>query len=351
MSVPTVVFLDTSILDEQNYNFSSAAMLAFLEAVKGRKLMLLLPDPTEREIDRHIKERSDAVVNILADAKRKAPFLAKWKEWPLKKDNQYLVAYQLRTLAQEEWSHFQSNFNVAKLSYEGVDLAEIMNWYQQGRAPFSEKKRKEFPDAFALAALVSFARTKGRPVAVISRDSDFEKACSHYTELLHYPSLPAITEALLQGDKRIQQLKELFESDATILESAVGEEFTSLGFYPETEPRGDVEDVEVEQVNFTDLKVISIGGLECSVAFEVEVSYSAHVRYKDPFEYHVTRSGTVSDYAAISGVAKLRMSEDWTRFTAVDAIDLGQSDIAVSKEPDEREYEDPYESEHYHDED
>jgi hypothetical protein len=35
----------------------------------------------------------------------------------------------------------------------------------------------------------------------------------------------------------------------------------------------------------------------------------------------------------------------------VDAIDLGQSDIAVSKEPDEREYEDPYESEHYHDED
>ena len=83
MSVPTTIFLDTSILDEQNYNFASAEMLAFIEVVKGKKLTLLLPDPTEREINRHIKERSDAVVNALGNAKRIAPFLAKWKEWPI----------------------------------------------------------------------------------------------------------------------------------------------------------------------------------------------------------------------------------------------------------------------------
>ena len=158
MSVPSAIFIDTSILDEQNYNFQSSAIGAFVTVVKGKSYVLLLPDPTQREINRHIQERADAVLKALEEAKRRAPFLAKWKDWPVKK-NIFMLNLELKGLAEKEWSEFKSNFKVASLGYDGVILKEIMDWYDRGRAPFgSGKKRKEFPDAFALAALISYAK-------------------------------------------------------------------------------------------------------------------------------------------------------------------------------------------------
>lgn len=343
MSVPTAIFIDTSILDEQNYNFASAALTAFVEAAKGKALLLLLPDPTQREIIRHIMERSDAVVRALEDAKRRAPFLEKWKDWPLKKNTSRRVAYDLRQIANDEWDAFLKNFTVSRLAYDGISIVEVMNWYDRCRAPFSEKKPKEFPDAFTTAILVSFAQKEGAAVAVVSRDKDFEAACSHYTVLLHYPSLPAITEALLSGDKRVEKLKAILHGDTTILECSVGDEFTSLGFYSEANPSGDVEDVEVDQVHFADLRVINIGDAECSIAFEAEITYSAHVSYVDSFrEPKRVYNGTVSDHVLTTGVAKLSIGENWDTLKGVSVVNIDQSDVAVRKEPYEFEDEDEY---------
>lgn len=62
MSVPTAVFLDTSVFDGQSYNFSSTAFSTFLPACRSRQLKLLLPDPTEREIKRHMAEKAQEAV-------------------------------------------------------------------------------------------------------------------------------------------------------------------------------------------------------------------------------------------------------------------------------------------------
>jgi hypothetical protein len=83
MSVPNVIFVDTCVFDEQNYNFDSLALSSFIAAVKGHSFVLLLPDPIQREVNRHIKTRSLDALKALENAKRKAPFLSKWKSWPL----------------------------------------------------------------------------------------------------------------------------------------------------------------------------------------------------------------------------------------------------------------------------
>jgi len=56
MSIPSVIFIDTSIFDRQAYNFGSLAIEAFVKATTDLKITLLLPDPTEREIRRNIEE-------------------------------------------------------------------------------------------------------------------------------------------------------------------------------------------------------------------------------------------------------------------------------------------------------
>jgi hypothetical protein len=64
MSVPNVIFVDTSVFGEQRYNFQSAAMTAFLEVTKTAPPTLLFPAPTEQEIARHIQEQVDAVSKL-----------------------------------------------------------------------------------------------------------------------------------------------------------------------------------------------------------------------------------------------------------------------------------------------
>jgi hypothetical protein len=76
-----------------------------------------------------------------------------------------------------EWRSFLKQFTVVELGYEGIRLETVMSWYENIRAPFGEgKKRKEFPDAFAIASLAEFAERTETYVAVVSEDNDFKSA-------------------------------------------------------------------------------------------------------------------------------------------------------------------------------
>jgi hypothetical protein len=346
MSVPTTIFIDTSILDEQNYNFSSKAISAFIEAVKAPKMVLLLPDPMRREIKHHIKDRSQKVVKALAQARRQAPFLKKWKGWPVKSTD-LALEYELSTLANEEWNSFLAHFEVKNLGYGGVSVEEVMSWYDCQRAPFGAgRKQKEFPDALALAALLAYARENGASIAVVSKDGDFERACGLYTELLYFPSLPAFTEALLSADLRVAQAKKVIESDPTLIVERIKEEFPSLGFYHEEDYEADIEDVEVDGVRIAEVRIIYMGGNEVTVAFKAIIDYSAYVRADNHSSASVDSSedwymvweeyrGTVQDQTEISGIAKCSVSPDWKTVTEVVMFEIEEDDVCVTTLPEE----------------
>ena len=345
MSVPTTIFIDTSILDEQNYNFSSVAISAFVEALKAQEMTLLLPDPTRREIERHIDGRSQEVVKALEKAKRRAPFLKKWKDWPVKSGN-LALDYELSKIVNDEWNSFLKHFKVENLEYEGVNLKEVMNWYDRQRAPFgSGKKRREFPDALALASLLSYIKSNNVSIAVVSKDEDFERACELYSELLYFPSLPALTEALLSADKRVAQVKKIIESASTLIVKKIKEDFPLLGFYHEID-ESYVEDIEVEDVAVDKVRIINIGGNEVSIAFEATVDYSAYVTADDHSTASIDSSedwymvwneyrGTVQDQTEISGVAKCSVSTDWKTINEVVMFEIQEDDICVEEIPDE----------------
>ena len=110
MSIPAAVFLDTSILDGQNCNYQSAALSTFVPVCKERGLRLLLPEPMEREIERHIKERSTAALAALEEARRKAPFLSKWPGLPQPTTkSEGVERLQVYRIAQQEWQAFLSS--------------------------------------------------------------------------------------------------------------------------------------------------------------------------------------------------------------------------------------------------
>lgn len=342
MSVPTTVFIDTSIVRGQAYNFESKAINLFLSAAATRKLTLLLPDATAREMRKQISARSDAAINALKKAYQEAPFLLKSEKWPTMPG--FAASWELFSIGVGEWEKFMRNFALIRLPVEDVTLREVMEWYDSQRPPFGPRKQKEFPDAFALSSILAFAKREHVSIAVISGDSDFANASSRFSELVYFPSLPAFTEALLSNDKRVGLVKSIFERDSSFLTAAIGEKFEELPFYPAEERDGEVEDVQISAVELEDVHVVAIGDKECTVSFEAKVDFSAHVQFDDASTAVVDSSegifmplhrfsGTVKDVACVTGTAKMHVKEDWSEVEDVALVQFTEDEIAINEMP------------------
>ncbi len=336
MSLPGAVFLDTSILAGQQYNFHSAALASFIPVAKERKLPLLLPDPTKREIMRQITERSVAALRALEEARRRAPFLAKWEHFP-KLPNSRRGDWEVKRVAVAEWMDFLKQFTVVTLGYEAVRLEDVMGWYESVRAPFGPgAKRKEFPDAFAVAALASHGEKTSTYIAVVSADANFKAACESFPYLLHFSSLPALIELLLSADKAVAAMRSLVLADQDHLELAIAEDADSLTFYHNDPKYKEIDDVEIEYATAEDVRIVGLGDCDCTVTFDAIIHYSVKLRWTEYWGYEGESSddsGSVNDYAPISGTAKLHIKSDRSGIESVTFVELDEAEIEITKNP------------------
>ena len=81
MPLPRTVLIDTNIFEQYGYTFASQPVEKFLAIAQVKNLTLLLPDAIEREVRRHIMEKSAAAKSALKKARHDAPFLQKWAKW------------------------------------------------------------------------------------------------------------------------------------------------------------------------------------------------------------------------------------------------------------------------------
>ena len=340
MAVPTKIFIDTSVLDGCSYNFDSAAIQPIADVVKNTPLTLLLPESTEQEIRRHIKGRSDEVLAALSKAQQRAPFLKKWKEWPLKSKHDFFLTYRLNKMATEELDAFLRLFETIRLDSSHVDLREVMDWYDKGTAPFGKSRKKaEFPDAFAISSLLSFAKEHAEAVAVISADNDFQDASASHDSLFYYRTLGAYVESLLLSDEHVKQVRGILDHNVEMISEGISEVFVSLGFYSTDEEGAELEGPEVDDIDFTEINIIGTGEKEVSVSFEAEVSFTIDVSY-DEIEFFgvsdgeeewgpIRHSERVPGGATVTGIGKLTVNADWSDFECLDVLRLDEEEIGV----------------------
>ncbi|MCH8475191.1 MAG: PIN domain-containing protein [Opitutales bacterium] len=345
MSVPTTIFIDTSIFEEMGYNFEAASIEAFRQIVGTEKFTLLMPDPTIREIRRHIKDKAAAAVKSLEDAARRAPFIRKLENWPLYDTNPLILKNDIERIVTRDYNSFLAQFNLIELGYHGVDLQRIMNLYDWKQPPFSDRKKSEFPDAFAVSSILHHQMSNAGPIAIISKDKDFQSVCNQHTQLMYFPSLATFAEALNRGDQRVENVLRALKHNDDELREAINEQFKELGFYVEADWDGDASDAEIYEFESIDYHVVALGEDTCAVAFNAEVIYTAHVSYDDydsavydgGIAYPIHRiSGTAQDKASISGIIKLSISGDESVIQEVQGVQIDQKDFTIASYPDEQ---------------
>jgi hypothetical protein len=337
MSIPTAVFLDTSILDGQQYNFGSTAFATFVPASTKRAVRLLLPAPTEEEITRHIRERSVEALSALDEARRKAPFLAKWRGMPQPAKSDW----EVHIIATREWQSFLGQFSVVRLGYEGADLKRVMRWYDSTEAPFkSGRKRKEFPDAFAIDMLESYAEKENVYVAVVSADPDFKAACQRFKWLLYFPSLPRLTELYLSdADHRVAQIRTAIDGKIALLEAAVLEEVGHVGI-SHVDERFEVGDVDFEGAEISDHSIVALGDRDCTITFDAVVGVRVRLSWDEAWDEDgpVRERGTIADTLAFSGTAKVVLGDEGAEVTSVPVVEVDGWELQLRELPSRMGY-------------
>ena len=172
--VPTAIYIDTQVCYENNLRFDTNDFYKMHQIFVKGGIRLLIPRMMERELLRHFRKRAKESVEALSKAHKKHPIEAlSLLELPPKKELEEKCFESL----QENWEKFKEHFNVERLPLVG-SIDNVVDWYFQVEAPFSEKKKKEFPDAFILSVLDEYHREHhGAHIAVISKDKDFSNAC------------------------------------------------------------------------------------------------------------------------------------------------------------------------------
>ena len=296
---------------------------------------MLLPDPTQREVVRQIRERSADALKALENARRQAPFLSKWKHYPNFPASS-LGDWEVRRIADAEWSGFLNQFEVVKLGYDDIEVKAVMDWYDATRAPFGKgKKRKEFPDAFAVAILASYAAKNHAYIAVVAADDDFKNACTHYHSLLHFPSLPSLTELLLADAVRIVEIKKAVDESGDLLADAVAEAAGDLYFYHADSRYEEIEEVDSLEFAIEEVRVVGLGVNECTVTFAGNLTFRARLRWQEEIGHDDTEweSGWIRDGDSISGTAKLRLAGVPLAIEEVGSLELDNVEIEVTVEP------------------
>jgi len=325
-SLPRAIFIDTCLFDQEHYDFASTQLAALVDAVKTRKLKLLLPAPTKQEIEDHIRERTEQAISALKKARKEQPILQRLKSLP-KREDLNRTKCELEQEILKDWQKFCGSFDLIELDYSGIKISEVMQWYSWGQAPFGKgEKRKEFPDAFAFAALLHYAKKSGKKVAVVSADDDFKEACKPRSDFHHFPSLAALTDALLSGKRYHRAAVALVTANKQLISDAISKDFPDRGFYHANAPEGKdyIDDVKVQNVELDDTAIIGLGHQEFTLAFSATVSYTAHAEYDDPDSWvslgegdgvmYLERcSGPISDEAAITGTIRFTTNANWTR--------------------------------------
>ncbi len=188
---PTSLYIDTEVFKRNGLRLNTAEFdLLKSTFVKGG-LRLLVPAMMERELLRHFQRQSEECADAVekAQSKHPLPFLEMWS--PLSRDEIIDKCFmELKT----QWELFKSHFTVEQLPLVG-DIERVVDNYFLVNPPFSERKRKEFPDAFILSTLDAYHKKHKANIAVISADGDFAEACKTRRYIQHLADLEKFVDA------------------------------------------------------------------------------------------------------------------------------------------------------------
>lgn len=221
--VPTSIYIDTEFFKRQGLRLDNKAFTALTDTFVKGGLRLLVPAMMERELFRHFKREAEKAAEAVVKAHKAYPIInLSVANIPSQNElEKSCIEVMIR-----QWDSFKQHFVVESLPIAG-NLDDVVDWYFEVLPPFSEKKAKEFPDAFIISALDQYHKQYNTNIAIIGLDGDFIQACAKRRYILHFPDLQKYIEAFqpeISGKdlEKIDLTKPIVSEDLSELKAILG---------------------------------------------------------------------------------------------------------------------------------
>lgn len=276
---PRVVFFDSTVFIGDNFAVRGPRLSEVRRRCNTGHVELLITDIVVREVSARLevavadaeqaigraRDKARVLRNVPAHAALFEPFDAA------------AVLSDLRQALDEFITETKANV----LPATEQEPAPIFDAYFCRRPPFGQgKKKSEFPDAFNVAALKTWAHEHNESVHVVSSDPDLAAACDS-NALLHVPTLAALLELLVGDDEMVQLAHDRLAADVELVRSTLAGVLAGYWLFLD-DVEGEATFGTVTDLEMRDVAVVSVNGTEVGVVGAATVQYSVDVDYWDP---------------------------------------------------------------------
>ncbi|RYY02152.1 MAG: hypothetical protein EOO53_14045 [Gammaproteobacteria bacterium] len=283
-----LVFVDTEVFRSKNYQFGEHTLKQLEEHLEYNRLHLLLSSITVNEIKSQIRERSNDAHSKLKIFQRDAMFLRNAPDLPCYQIFQKVNVDQIYEQAVGRFNSFLDNEQVEIVTFEGVKIENIFEMYFLSNAPFgSGKKKSEFPDAFAIEAVVKAAERRQHELYIISNDQDLKNYAEQYKNLHHLHTIEELLDLVVRTEEVLVEpakIGDQFIADnIEDMTSTITDKMRDSEFYADNSEGIDIEvtGIDIKSVKIESYKIINATRDEATYEIEFSAQILAEFTYSD----------------------------------------------------------------------
>lgn len=276
------VFLDTGAYEHQRFRFDHAAVKKLKELGRVGFLRILATDTVDGEVRQHICKNLDNAAVAFGRFLGHVGILESVPEENFQALLRPLDSAKMRESALAVWDSFLNEARVEKVGAASVHGPELLQLYFSQQAPFSTKKKSEFPDAISLLSLAHWCQVNSAQLYVVGDDPDLQAWCAEHSEMFHVKDLGGFLDLYNGAEEKLSELAlAIFEREEQWIVSVIEETFLECTFTYAENWDADVENVQVTGTQVDNVDVIEVDEHRFVLALDMQIRFRADISGAD----------------------------------------------------------------------
>lgn len=298
------ITVDTNIFEKENYNLENGILATFEQFATIDGIDFILSEIVYNEIISHMEKNTLSALSDYIKVLKNSYFYKLDDSVTLDKIKD-IKAVNVQNVVKARIDEYQRKTNFELIPVDGVDAKEVVKAYFEKKPPFSEKKKEEFPDAFALQSLANWANTDSKKILLISQDKDWLLFCNTNPNMVCVKTIEDAFSILFENKGvALQLLKNIFSNvykqdslylliDGTLMEIAdrISVELNITSCYECEENYFEAGYVDISEFYYEEIEIVKYDkdnnsytiSIPVSLTYYIEADYSFYVKDEDDY--------------------------------------------------------------------
>lgn len=276
-----VIFLDTNVFESAKFSYTSYRMKNFLETCEDKGIDLYITDVVKHEVIKRIKTNiHDAIENI---DKHNLEILIQSLQVENKEKLKLINDLSEKLIA--DFEEFMTDYNINIIS-STFNQSKLIDFYFHNKAPFSEQKKHEFPDAIIILTIDKWSLENHKTPLVVTNDKGMS-LCDTESNIIFFSKISDVTNLLLTENPE-NDLLEIYNEQLEKIKDKIIDNIKSYEDTFTLYSYDHIDDIEVDNVKIKNvilnkIDIININTEDNIIQLEVDfqIEFSLNASYPD----------------------------------------------------------------------